>query len=233
MNNKNIDPTEQSRMGESVLITARLEFQTTRLPDPVRWVSAFYRGVLVGCSTLAVCSCTPKVTTPPASTMAPARQATLPVATLNTGATIAGIKNLHVVHPFLLRGAQPQTPDAVRSLQRAGIHTIIDLRIMPKHVKQERQLAQSLGMRYINLPMSGDPPTNRQVDAFLSTVADPAARPVFVHCEHGADRTGTLVGIYRERVEGWKFQPTYAEMLHYGFNPHWTKLTQTVKQYAP
>lgn len=158
---------------------------------------------------------------------------TIRAAAYNPSVPITGIKNLHVVHPFLLRGGQPETPGAIRSLQRAGIHTIIDVRIMPKHVKQERQIAQSLGMRYINLPMSGEPPTKKQVDTFLSTVADPAARPVFVHCEHGADRTGTLCGIYRERVEGWKFGPTYAEMLRYGFNPHWTKLTQTVKQYAP
>ncbi len=114
-----------------------------------------------------------------------------------------------------------------------GVRTIIDLRISPRRVAAERKEVDTLGMRFINLPMSGDPPTTAEVQTFLATVSDPARQPVFVHCQHGADRTGTMVGIYREQVDHWDFARTYKEMRRYGFNPQWRKLTATVRKYAP
>jgi protein tyrosine phosphatase (PTP) superfamily phosphohydrolase (DUF442 family) len=141
------------------------------------------------------------------------------------------IPNFHVVHPTLLRGAAP-TPDGLRHLKSLGVKTVIDLRISPKKVAAERALVETLGMRFINLPMSGDPPTAREVKTFLATTTDPAQPTVFVHCQHGADRTGTMIGIYREQVDGWSFDRVYREMRQYGFSPEWRRLTATVRRYA-
>jgi protein tyrosine/serine phosphatase len=144
----------------------------------------------------------------------------------------AEIPNFHVTHPFLWRGAAP-TEAGLRALKAQGVRTIIDLRISPKKVKAERRFVEGLGLRFINLPMSGDPPTTREIDTFLKTATSAADQPVFVHCQHGADRTGTLIGIYRERVDGWDFDRAYKEMRRYGFDPHWKRLTATVRHYAP
>ena len=158
----------------------------------------------------------------------------LPVASSVVLKTISrnDVPNFHSVKPYLLRGAAPD-PQGLKKLAEAGVRTIIDLRIAPRKVTAERREVQALGMRFINLPMSGDPPTQKEIDTFLATVRDPASLPVFVHCQHGADRTGTMVGIFREQDEGWGFEPTYREMRRYGFNPHWRKLTATVRRYAP
>jgi len=144
----------------------------------------------------------------------------------------AEVPNFHVVYPFLWRGAAP-TMSGLRTLKAQGVRTVIDLRISPKKVAAERRFAESLGLRFINLPMSGDPPTARQVETFLRTATSATDQPVFVHCQHGADRTGTMMGIYRERVDGWDFDHAYREMRRYGFDPHWKKLTATVYRYAP
>jgi tyrosine-protein phosphatase SIW14 len=142
------------------------------------------------------------------------------------------IPNFYATYPYLWHGAAP-TEAGLRALKAQGVHTVIDLRISPKKVAAERRFVESLGLRFINLPMSGDPPTNRQIDTFLKTTTNAADQPVFVHCQHGADRTGTMMAIYRERVDGWDFDRAYKEMRRYGFDPRWKKLTATVRRYAP
>lgn len=142
------------------------------------------------------------------------------------------LSNFHVVEPFLLRGAAP-TPKGVSCLKALGVKTVIDLRIAPKHVAAERKLVEAAGMRYVNLPMSAEPPTQKEIDTFLTIVRDPDREPVYVHCQYGADRTGCMVGLYREIYEGWNYQKTYSEMRKYGFKPYLHKLAATVQKYQP
>lgn len=142
------------------------------------------------------------------------------------------IPNFHVVEPFLLRGAAPSA-EGIAALKTLGVKTVIDLRIAPKHVAAERRLVESAGMRYMNLPMSAQPPSQKEIDTFLKTVEDPQKQPVYVHCQYGADRTGCMVGIYREVFEGWSFPKTYMEMRKYGFKPYLHKLQATVQRYSP
>ena len=174
--------------------------------------------------------------TPP---LAPARHTPAPILTYAQGPfgpttlfSPRDLPNFHAVVPGLLRGAAPM-PAGLEALQKMGVKTVIDLRIAPKTVAKERAQLGRMGVHFINLPMSGEPPTAAQIKTFLDTVGDPAQQPVFVHCQHGSDRTGTMVGIYREQVAHWPFDRTYKEMRKYGFNPHWKKLTATVRRFAP
>ena len=135
-----------------------------------------------------------------------------------------GILNFHRVAPGITRGAAP-TPEGLKALKAMGIQTVVDLRISPHLVRQEATQVRALGLRFVNLPMGSDPPTAKQVAVFLATLQAAPQHPVFVHCQHGADRTGCMVGIYRETQQGWGFPQTWVEMRRYGFNPHWMLLT--------
>jgi len=141
------------------------------------------------------------------------------------------IPNFHVVHPSLLRGGRP-TATGLAQLKARGVRTIVDLEIAPRHVAEERRQAEGMGLQFINLPMSSKPPTRKQVSTFLSAVRGPSTSPVFVHCQHGADRTGAMVGIYRVKYDHWPFDRTYREMLHYGFKPYYHPLRDAVRQAA-
>jgi protein tyrosine/serine phosphatase len=143
----------------------------------------------------------------------------------------ADLPNFHSVSPGIYRGAAP-TESGLRKLKQMGVRTVIDLRIAPKTVKKEKQLAESLGFKWINLPMSDQPPTQAQVDTLLGALRGAKKEPVFVHCQHGADRTGCMLGIYRESMEGWDYDKTYKEMLKYGFKPHLLLLSGAVKKRA-
>ena len=141
------------------------------------------------------------------------------------------LPNFHAVGPGIWRGAAPSEA-GLRRLKAMGVRTVIDLRIAPKTVREEGICARSLGFRWINLPMGSDPPTPNQVTTLLATLGRAPQEPVFVHCQHGADRTGCMVGIYRVARQGWAFPRAYAEMRRDGFDPRWTRLREAVRQRA-
>ena len=61
---------------------------------------------------------------------------------------------------------------------------------------------------------------------FLQLATDKARQPVFVHCQHGADRAGAMCAVYRVAVDGWTKQQAIDEMTQGGFGFHsiWSNL---------
>jgi protein tyrosine/serine phosphatase len=150
---------------------------------------------------------------------------------LRGSAESTGLPNFHTVQPGIYRGGAP-TLAGLQKLRAMGVKTIIDLRISPPLVREERAEAQRLGFHWINLPMGADPPTAKDVSIFLASLKQAPESPVYVHCQHGADRTGCMIGIWRETQQGWTFSQAWAEMRKYGFNPRWQRLTDAVRQRA-
>jgi len=146
-------------------------------------------------------------------------------------ASTPDLPNFHQTAPGIWRGAAP-TDAGLRQLKAMGVKTIIDLRIAPKTVRREGEEARALGFHWINLPMGSDPPTPKEVSTLLATLKQAPQSPVYVHCQHGADRTGCMIGIYRVTQQGWTFPQAYAEMRQDGFNPRWVKLSQAVQERA-
>ena len=50
---------------------------------------------------------------------------------------------------------------------------------------------------------------------------EPANQPVLIHCQRGAERTGTLLAVYRMEHDGWSAEEAYGEMRQYKFRPMW------------
>src|SRR5713101_8500775 len=94
---------------------------------------------------------------------------------------IAGVSNAGKISEALLRGAQP-SPQGLVELKKLGITTIVDLRGNRGPVASERRQAESLGMRFIDIPVLGwSAPTNAQVAQFLKLCTDDPQQKVFVH----------------------------------------------------
>lgn len=153
---------------------------------------------------------------------------TLPPVVEKIDGVKADVNNFARVSDGIWRGAVPST-EALEHMSKSGIKTVIDLRMTGIGTIKESATSQRLGMKYIHIPMGFTAPNNDQVSQFLKIVTTPADLPVFVHCTQGADRTGTLVGIYRRLVQGWTFDRTYEEMKTHHFKPFLFGMKDLVK----
>jgi tyrosine-protein phosphatase SIW14 len=135
---------------------------------------------------------------------------------------IAGVPNSGKINDHLYRGAQPRDP-GLDELKKLGITTIVDLRGEdPEKYGWEEKKAESLGIRFVHIPVPGwSPPTNDQVAQFLSIFRDNPQERVFVHCRFGDDRTGVFVASYRMAFEKLPADQALKEMYHFGFNGVW------------
>jgi protein tyrosine/serine phosphatase len=126
------------------------------------------------------------------------------------------LPNFHQVNARLYRGGQPRE-GGIKKLTSLGINTIINLRDDDEHERAEAQEAQAAGLRYFNVPFGRlGRPTDEQVERVLSLIDAPENGVVFVHCAHGADRTGTVVAVYRISHDGWTGEQAKHEAAHYG-----------------
>jgi protein tyrosine phosphatase (PTP) superfamily phosphohydrolase (DUF442 family) len=142
-----------------------------------------------------------------------------------------GVDYAAQVAPGVFRGGMPDDI-GVQWLRAQGIRTVINLRHY--HGDSEGELVRAAGMRYERIPLeSTDAPEPEQVKRFLALVRDPQAQPVYVHCLHGVDRTGTMIAVYRMTVDGWTNSDALAEMEHFGAHSILHDLRRFVATYRP
>ena len=157
--------------------------------------------------------------------MAEAQDAKRPASWAQPGA-LEGVPTLHKVGPGLYRSAQP-TALGFRNLKKLGIASVVDLRAF----HSDRDEMGDTGLGYEHIHMKTWHPEREDVIRFLKIATDPKRAPVLVHCQHGADRTGTMCAIYRVAVQGWTKEEAIGEMTGGGFGFHeiWKNLPSWIK----
>jgi protein tyrosine/serine phosphatase len=139
-----------------------------------------------------------------------------------------GLDNFYRVSATLYRGAQP-TSQGLAELRRLGVRTVVSLRAF----HGEHELVAKAGLGYERISFKVWHPEDEDLRRFLAIVSDPARQPVFVHCQRGADRTGTAVAVYRICVGGWSREAAIDEMTNggYRFNPTLTYLLEYLRTF--
>jgi len=134
---------------------------------------------------------------------------------LNARLANVRIDNFGRINDNYYRGAQPQAGD-YSSLAALGVKTVIDLTKDGR--VDEKGFVERAGMKFYRIPMTtSDRPSQDVVDQFLKLVNDPANQPVYVHCQGGRHRTGTMTAVYRMTQDGWTAERAYSEMKRYRF----------------
>ena len=142
---------------------------------------------------------------------------------------LAGVPNLHKVSDKLYRSAQP-TAEGMTNIVALGIKTVVNLR--DNHSDSDEIGDLPLKARRIEIFTANM--KDKYVDEFLSIVDDTNAVPILVHCQHGADRTGTMCAMYRILREGWTADDAIDEMKNGGFGYHsvWGNLPRFIRKSA-
>ena len=128
---------------------------------------------------------------------------------------LEGVPNLHKISDSLYRSAQPSAA-GMKNLKTMGIETIVNLRSF----HSDRAEIGDTGLAHEHITMKAWHPEEEDAVKFLQIVTNPKRGPVLVHCQHGADRTGTMCALYRVSVQGWSKEEALKEMMEGGFGFH-------------
>jgi protein-tyrosine phosphatase len=145
-----------------------------------------------------------------------------------------GVPNLAQVNAAVWRSGQITTRDGwehVRQVTRAKRLHVLKLNFA---AEGSDDLARALGLEVhvVSIEPQGDrdvwndlqstftQPDPALVRQALELLSRATTEDVWlVHCTHGQDRTGLIVGMYRVLHEGWTKERAYAEMRAHHFHP--------------
>lgn len=133
----------------------------------------------------------------------------------------AGLPNLHRISTNLYRCAQP-TAAGLNAAEKLGIKTVISLRAF----HSDKDEVESTKLKTERIRFNTWHPEEEDVLRFLKIVTRTNDGPYLVHCLHGADRTGTMIAIYRMTIQGWSKDDAIREMTQgdFGYHTMWTNL---------
>lgn len=113
------------------------------------------------------------------------------------------LPNFFKINDRLYRGGQPRK-GGIKKLSELGVKTIINLRRESDETRAERKEAEAAGIKYFHISMSSfGRPSDAQVARALEIIDQAENHPVFIHCQRGSDRTGTVIAAYRISRENW------------------------------
>jgi uncharacterized protein (TIGR01244 family) len=149
--------------------------------------------------------------------------------TAPTQADLLSIRNFLKVTPEFCTGGQPRV-EHFEKLKSDGVKAVLNLRQPVEHrADEEQEAVRTAGLKYFNIPVNYQNPTDANVDEFLRITDDPANRPMFIHCT-AAIRVGAFWMIRRVLRDGMTMDAAREEARKVGFTqaPH---LEEFARQY--
>ena len=139
---------------------------------------------------------------------------------------IPGLTNFAKVSDVLYRGAQPDA-EGFAELKKMGVKTIINLR----QFHSDRDNMMGTGLQYMHMYCKAWHPEDEDIVKFLKVLEAPQNQPVFVHCQHGSDRTGMMVASYRIVEQDWNTEEAAKETHIFGFHKIFAEIQKHLKNF--
>jgi protein tyrosine phosphatase (PTP) superfamily phosphohydrolase (DUF442 family) len=144
-----------------------------------------------------------------------------------TKETVPGVTNFAKLETTVACGGAT-TPEAVPELKKMGYKSIINLRLPSEpgaNIDAEADAAKTAGIKFFNIPFSGQAPDAKVADRFLDTITAPGNEPAYIHCAAG-NRAGAMWMIKRLAVDHWDTERAYTEAAALGLT------SPALKQFA-
>jgi len=105
----------------------------------------------------------------------------------------------------MLSSSGMPTAEQMKEAAKAGIRVIINLapHDVPNALPNEGELANSLGIEYLNIPVIWRAPESESLVRFMDAMDSLAGKKIHVHCEANYRATAFIM-LYRVLRQGWK-----------------------------
>ncbi len=139
---------------------------------------------------------------------------------------LQGVDNLYKINDNLYRSAQP-TKQGMKNLKKMGIKTIINIRAFHSDADE----MTGTGLLDEELSVKTWHIEDEDVIRVLRIIRQKENGPFLIHCQHGADRSGIMIAMYRIVEQGWSKDEAIREMVDggYGFHAIWSNIIHYVK----
>ena len=124
------------------------------------------------------------------------------------------LENWYKVDDRLYRSEQPDA-EAMAEIEAFGIKRVLNLR----EYHDDDDEVEGRQLQTFHVPIDTKQINDDDVVAALRIILA-SKEPILVHCWHGADRTGTVVAMYRIVVQGWSREAAIDELVHGGYHYH-------------
>lgn len=153
----------------------------------------------------------------------------------------------------IYRGPRPLDLGELNKLKDQRIKSILNLQggdLLSKYAKiiaryepgesdlkinEEKENSLKIGLQFVHLPLNSLDPINsnedKQIDEALAYISDKENQPVYIHCEHGKDRTGMIVALYKVKYEGMDPTEAYQEWVKLGHDKKSRRFTGNLDKY--
>jgi len=117
------------------------------------------------------------------------------------------MKDIHnyLFYDEMLSSSGMPTAEQMKAAAEAGVRVVINLapHDVPNALPNEEELANSLGMEYLNIPVIWRAPESESLVRFMDVMDSHAGKKIHVHCEANY-RASAFIMLYRVLRQGWK-----------------------------
>lgn len=156
----------------------------------------------------------------------------------NTEAKSKGIINFEQASEGIFRGARPLNSSEIETLKERGIKSIVNLQggdlhgafakiyamyepgERPDMIESEKNAASALSMDFLSAPLNSyetvSASEDKVINGILDYMNDQSHWPIYVHCEHGHDRTGLIIALYKVKNHLMSIEDAHTEWVSKG-----------------
>ncbi|MFN2152529.1 MAG: protein tyrosine phosphatase family protein [Anaerolineales bacterium] len=118
-------------------------------------------------------------------------------------AELRAIYNYLPLSSRIATSGQP-TAQQIRAIAEAGFEVVINLALPTSDnaLINEKELVETTGMRYVQIPVVWEQPTEANLASFLHAMTMYESQRVFIHCAANM-RVSVFMALYRIRSLGW------------------------------
>jgi protein tyrosine phosphatase (PTP) superfamily phosphohydrolase (DUF442 family) len=143
------------------------------------------------------------------------------------------IYNYRRLSDLIATAGQP-TEEELTTVAEAGFEAVVNLALHGAEysLPDERKTVESLGMRYVHIPVAWERPTRADLEVFFKVVDELAGQRVFVHCAANK-RVSVFMALYRQLRQGWSPDATMPDVLAiWELDAVWQQFLEMVQQPA-